>query len=108
MGAKVTIWARKMNQLKEAANEIGGSVHYESVDVVDLKNVQAGLESSVKTQGPVDYLICCAGITRPGYIEDLDVSVFESLMKVNYMGSVNTVKAALPHMMERKSVRVSF
>jgi NADP-dependent 3-hydroxy acid dehydrogenase YdfG len=108
MGAKVTIWARKLNQLEIAAREIGGNVNFESVDVSDFQSVSKGMDNAIKVHGDVDYLICNAGATAPGYIEELDVGVFDWLMKINYMGSVNTVKAALPHMIQRKSVIVDY
>jgi NAD(P)-dependent dehydrogenase (short-subunit alcohol dehydrogenase family) len=38
----------------------------------------------------------------------MDLSVFEETMALNYMGTVNTCKAALPGMVERKQGQVVF
>jgi 3-dehydrosphinganine reductase len=44
-----------------------------------------------------------AGITQPGYVQDLPLKIFEQLMQVNYFGTVYATAAALPAMIQRGS-----
>jgi 3-dehydrosphinganine reductase len=44
-----------------------------------------------------------AGVTRPGYVEELDYKVFRTMMDINYFGTVYVVKALLPGMIARGS-----
>jgi 3-dehydrosphinganine reductase len=59
------------------------------------------VEEVTQRDGIPDLLINSAGITQPGYIQELGLEVFREMMEVNYFGTVNTVKAALPGMMGR-------
>ncbi|MBA4380889.1 MAG: short-chain dehydrogenase, partial [Anaerolinea sp.] len=51
--------------------------------------------------GLPDLVINSAGVTQPGYVQDLDLSVFRQMMEINYFGTVHVVKAVLPGMMAR-------
>jgi NAD(P)-dependent dehydrogenase (short-subunit alcohol dehydrogenase family) len=41
-----------------------------------------------------------AGFAIPGYIEQLTEQDYETMLQVNYLGAVRTIKALLPHFME--------
>lgn len=67
-GAHVTLMARNMKQLQEAAQELSANkVHAKqliklvSADVTDYKNFQKALNEAEATLGPVQMLFCCAG-----------------------------------------------
>ncbi len=53
--------------------------------------------------GTPDVVINSAGITQPGYIQDLSLDTFEHLMAVNYFGTVYITKAVLAGMLTRGS-----
>jgi short-subunit dehydrogenase len=63
--------------------------------------VKLAIQGAVQLSGPIDVLICNAGSAQPGYFHDQDVEIFASAMKLNYMGIVNTVKAAYDDMVRR-------
>ena len=46
-------------------------------------------------------LITSAGLAKPGYFEEVPVSVFERTMAVNYFGTLYFVKAVVPAMRRR-------
>ena len=56
----------------------------------------------MRTLGGIDVLINCAGITWPGYVDKIPDSVWDSMIQVDYMGTVNMVRAMLPYFMEQK------
>lgn len=58
--------------------------------------IYSAVEIIARDIGPIDVLVNCAGTSYAGSIESLDVSVFEHLMRVNYLGTVHLTKAALP------------
>lgn len=43
-----------------------------------------------------------------GRIQDLDVSVFQRLMSINYLGVIHSVKAVLPTMLQQQHGHIAF
>jgi 3-dehydrosphinganine reductase len=109
-GAHVWIIARRQNQLeaalatiekaRQSPKQIFGEV---AGDVSDWEQVSSAVDKVTQAAGVPDLLINSAGITHPGYFQDLDMSIFRSMMEVNYFGTVHAIKACLPGMLQRKS-----
>lgn len=57
---------------------------------------------TVAAFGRLDVLINNAGISMRAMFEDADVAVLRRLMDVNFFGTVETTKAALPHLFATK------
>lgn len=76
---------------------------YFSSSMPNLINFQAQ-----EKLGPVDMLVNCAGMSLSGKFEDLEVSTFERLMSINYLGSVYPSRAVIATMKERRMGRVVF
>ncbi|EFN56464.1 hypothetical protein CHLNCDRAFT_57682 [Chlorella variabilis] len=77
-----------------------------SADTTDMTKVTKAFEEAERNAGPIDVLICNAGLSLPGLFVEQDVSAFELQMRVNYLGNVHSVKAALPGMLQRRAGRV--
>lgn len=112
-GAKVTLMSRTMADLRKAKGKLlceykDGEVHIEAVDVANYKQICSQMESAVTVFGPVNILVCSAGLALPGYFVDQNPSVFQHQMDVNYMGTVHAVKAVLPSMMKRQTGMLTF
>jgi short-subunit dehydrogenase len=60
----------------------------------------------VKNFGGIDMIINNAGVSMRALVEDLDVSVIEKVMDINFYGSVYCTKFALPYIKERKGTIV--
>ncbi len=73
-------------------------VYAYSVDVSDEKEMTTAVNDFVAKNGTLDAVIASAGVTNPDYFSNLPVSEFERIMRINYLGCVVTVKAAVPHM----------
>lgn len=109
-GMDVWLVARRKKLLESARSEVE---HYRqngkqkistfSADVSDLEQVRAAVEQVQQGSGQIDLLINCAGTTYPGYVQDIDLDIFSSMMKVNYFGTVYTTKEVLPAMISRRS-----
>jgi 3-dehydrosphinganine reductase len=106
-GARVWILARRKDALESAVKSlasVNGAKHgMLSADVSDWKQVQAAVQQVIDQAGVPDLLINSAGETHPGYVQEIPVDVFHKLMEINYFGTVHTVKALLPAMLERGS-----
>jgi len=105
--ATVVLVARnklRLQQTLESLPAVNGAVHrYYSVDVCDAAQVQGMADWVVAEVGLPDILVNAAGAAHPGYVQELDLSVFRWLMEVNYFGTVNIIKAFLPGIVQRGS-----
>ena len=68
-------------------------------DVSDPAEVKALFD----TVGPVDLLVCNAGIAEYGLLTDMDEDGWRHLLAVNTDGAWRCCRAAIPHMVHEKS-----
>jgi 3-dehydrosphinganine reductase len=107
-GARVSLVARGEERLDKAANELRAEagddtrVATAAVDVADRAALEASFADLSEKQGPCDILVASAGLTYPGYFEQLDFDHFRELMEVNYFGVLHAVRAVAPSMIERR------
>lgn len=109
-GANVFIVARDQKKLDGALEEIepervSASQRFDalSADVRSYESVEQAIAAIAEAVGAPDILINCAGITHPGYFEELPLSVFRDEMDTNYFGTLHAVKAVLPYMMAQRT-----
>lgn len=102
-GARLALIARNPDRLEQARQSIlrqvlGASVLIAAVDVIDTAALSPAMDRIAAELEGVDMLINSAGILREGYFEKLDPAIFHEVMQINYFGTVNAVRAALPHL----------
>jgi len=68
--------------------------------VADEDGARSMVQAAVDAFGRVDIVINNAGIAAPDSFADLDDSAFRRMADVHYLGTVNVVRAAWPHMVE--------
>ena len=100
-GARVSLVARDLTRLQEAAAVVGPGTEIASADVTQDGAVRRAVEALVAKQGPCDLLVTAAGASHPGYFEDLRPEHFRAQMDLNYFGTLHAVRAVLPSMVER-------
>ncbi len=110
LGANVTILARNQAKLDKATEELragcggdGGDaprVQGLSADVTRIEAVESAVEAACEAggMGDLSVLVCSAGDAECMTFEDTPLDQFEKLMRVNYLGTVNCVRAALPYL----------
>jgi len=105
--AVVVLAARDEQKLKRALESlpaVDNAAHrYYCVDVCDAAQVQAMAEWLVAHVGLPAILINAAGAAHPGYVQELNLSIFRWMMEVNYFGTVHVIKSLLPGMIQRGS-----
>jgi len=101
----ITLIARNKDKLERAREELlqvtkqqshSTEIQVVSADVTDYKTLEQACQSI--TMCDSTFLFVCAGVSHPGYFSEIPPDVFERQMKLNYLGSVYTVKAILPNM----------
>jgi len=103
-GARVSLVARDAAVLARAAAELGDEargVETAAADVADREALVTALAALTSAAGPCDVLVTSAGISRPGYFQELDDQTFRDLMEVNYFGTLHAIRAVVPSMIAR-------
>lgn len=105
-GCKVGAVARRAESLAGLVKEIetaGGRALAVPADVGSRDQVEAAF-AKVRTElGPVDLVVANAGIGRPTLRDPVNMGDVEDTFRINLMGVVYAVSAALPEMLARKS-----
>lgn len=98
-GARVVLGARSVEKLEKVAAEIraaGGEVAVCGVDVVKAEECKRLIDTAIGAFGRIDVLVCNAGLSMRAIFDDVDLDVLHRLMDVNFWGTVNCCKYALP------------
>ena len=101
-GARVVLGARSIQKLQLIAGEIrdrGGEAVYCAVDVTKPEECRELIDTAVREFGGVDVLVCNAGLSMRALF---DLDVLHRLMDVNFWGTVNCCKYALPYLQASK------
>jgi short-subunit dehydrogenase len=98
-GATLGLLARRREPLDELASELPGEGHVPLVaDVSEPDSVAAAVEEF----GGVDVVVANAGITHYRPFAQLPLDEARHMNDVNWLGTIYTVWAALPGMLERR------
>ena len=89
----------------EGLDELGRTCPGIETAVVDVTD--PGAVAEAVGGRPWDHLVTAAGIGHTGKIADTDPATHRRLIEVNYLGTVNTVVAALPAMEQAGRGRVT-
>jgi NAD(P)-dependent dehydrogenase (short-subunit alcohol dehydrogenase family) len=98
-GAKVVCAARgtrALNTVVEQIRQEGGSAVAAPTDVADPAAVRSLAELAESRYGRIDTWVTVAAVGVWGRVEDITAEEFERVMRVNFLGHVHGVHAALP------------
>jgi NAD(P)-dependent dehydrogenase (short-subunit alcohol dehydrogenase family) len=89
--------------LRDIGAELGGDRVLTAVaDVRELAAMEGVAAQAVKRFGGIDVVMANAGISTYGSVLKVDPEAFRTLIDVNIVGVFNTVRAALPSVIERR------
>ena len=97
-GAAVGVLARSAE-----VGELGPRAVALPADVGDRAQVEAAVARFIDEAGGLDLVVANAGIAHYGPFLGQDVEKIEAMTRVNWLGTVYTVKAALGHLVDRAS-----
>jgi len=104
--ARVTVAALPDDDLVDTERELnhrGATYTVAGLDVTDQGALEQAVRRATEELGPCDVVLTCAGIAHPGYFEKLDDAIFRRTMEVDYFGTLYTLRAVVPSMIERRS-----
>jgi NAD(P)-dependent dehydrogenase (short-subunit alcohol dehydrogenase family) len=94
---------RNAQQIEQIEQLAPGRVLCIQMDVTQDGQVQAAVEQTIKHFGQIDVLVNNAGHRMIGAIEESSDAEVRALFDVNVFGVLNVLRAALPHMRERRT-----
>ncbi len=82
--------------------QCGGNAAWFQCDVTDRDGLQDAVDGAVERFGGIDVVVANAGIAPVGMTRSIDPSAFERTIEINLLGVWRTVRACLPHVIERR------
>jgi NAD(P)-dependent dehydrogenase (short-subunit alcohol dehydrogenase family) len=93
-GHHVFATARRLEDLRELSGRPNTSVL--PLDVTDLASIRRAVESLLSEAGRLDALVNNAGYARYGAVEDVSSEEWRRQYEVNFFGTLEVTRAALP------------
>ena len=114
LGSNVLLVARDEQKLahatallKERKNSNKQRLDWLSLDIADWQMVKSLLPEKVKSFGPPDILVNCAGIAYTHYFEKIDYQRFTEVINTNLMGTWGVTRALVQYLKERRGYIVN-
>jgi NAD(P)-dependent dehydrogenase (short-subunit alcohol dehydrogenase family) len=103
-GASVALLDVDADEVRDAAERLGGRALGIAADVTDLGAMQAAVAEMVERFGGLDIAMANAGIAPPTTttIRTVSAEEWERVIDINLLGVWHTVRAALPQVSERR------
>ncbi|WP_275293535.1 SDR family oxidoreductase [Amycolatopsis sp. La24] len=79
----------------DALRAVGDHVSYHQADVLDPTALEKAF-AALSADQPVANVFVSAGVTLPGRVLDVEAAAIERCLMINLMGSINTIRAAVP------------
>ena len=102
-GWRVVLGARRRDPLEELARELGGDERALAArcDVTEWEEVEGLARAAIDCFGAIDAVFANAGFgARRGFLEE-SPEYWRSMVLTNVLGVALTIRATLPHMLER-------
>lgn len=110
-GANLVLAARSeesLGEVKQRCEKAGAKAITVATDVTDPEACRRMVERAVEAFGGIDMLVNNAGTSMWARFEEItDLTLYERLMRVNYLGAVYCTHYALPHIKARKGLLVA-
>ena len=101
-GANVAVVGLEPDELERVASACGNRGAAFEADVTDRDQVRAAVDGTVERFGGIDAVVVNAGIGNGGLMRYMDPDAFQAVLRVNLLGSYETIHATLPHVIERR------
>jgi NAD(P)-dependent dehydrogenase (short-subunit alcohol dehydrogenase family) len=106
-GAKVSLWDRDGDALKQAVDLLGPAASSKVVDVTDYEGLAAAHAAVEREVGPVSILLHSAGVSgKNATVEDFDVDEWRRMIEINLNGTFYVNKVVIPSMKARNYGRI--
>jgi NAD(P)-dependent dehydrogenase (short-subunit alcohol dehydrogenase family) len=109
-GCRIAVAARNAQTLEEVAQEagkMGAQAMAVTTDVTDPNQCWRAIETAVARFGRLDILLCSAGVSMRSYFENSSVSAMETVVRVNFLGTMYATYYAVPHVKKSRGSLVA-
>jgi NAD(P)-dependent dehydrogenase (short-subunit alcohol dehydrogenase family) len=101
-GANVALVGLEPDELQRVASQCGANAAWFECDVTDAEALERAVQGAVERFGGIDVVMANAGIATGGMVRSTDPLAFERTIEINLLGVWRTVRACLPHVIERQ------
>ncbi|MBX5443123.1 MAG: SDR family NAD(P)-dependent oxidoreductase [Solirubrobacteraceae bacterium] len=101
-GARLSLVGLEPERLAALAEELGRDAAWFEADVTDPQALRAAVDGTVERFGGIDVVLANAGVAPVGTVTTLDDAAWERTIEVNLLGVYRTIRATLPHVIERR------
>ena len=101
-GAKLALLDLDRDALDGLASECGDDALALVADVTDFESLERAAANAVERFGGIDVLVANAGISSFGPFTVVDRAAAERTIEVNLLGTLRTLHACLPHVIQRR------
>jgi NAD(P)-dependent dehydrogenase (short-subunit alcohol dehydrogenase family) len=101
-GANVALVGLEPEELQRVAAQCGSNTVWFECDVTDVDALERVVQGTVERFGGIDVVMANAGIAPGGMVRSTDPAAFERTIEINLLGVWRTVRAALPHVVDRR------
>jgi NAD(P)-dependent dehydrogenase (short-subunit alcohol dehydrogenase family) len=97
---------RRPDSVADLVDKYPGTFHPELLDVTDLPAVRALVDRSFAARGRIDVVVSNAGYGLFGAAEELSDEQVSHIIATNLAGSIQLIRAALPHLRAQGGGRI--
>ena len=101
-GARVALVGLEPEELERVAADCGPEATWFEADVTDREQLQAAVDGTLERFGGIDVCISNAGVAGGGPVRLVPSEAIERIVEINLLGSMRTLGACLPHVIERR------
>jgi NAD(P)-dependent dehydrogenase (short-subunit alcohol dehydrogenase family) len=101
-GANVALVGLEPEELERVAAQCGKNAAWFECDVTDVDALERAVQGTVERFGGIDVVMANAGIAPGGMVRSTDPAAFERTIEINLLGVWRTVRATLPHVIDRQ------
>nr|VFK52620.1 MAG: Short-chain dehydrogenase [Candidatus Kentron sp. TUN] len=109
VGARLILSARreeKLQDVKIRCEEIGSKAHVLLLDLADTQSLPSKVHVAWALFNGIDILVNNGGIGQRATAMETDIEIDQTIMRVNYFGTVALTKAILPRMVKRNGGQI--
>jgi NAD(P)-dependent dehydrogenase (short-subunit alcohol dehydrogenase family) len=101
-GANVALVGLEPEELERVAAQCGTNAAWFECDVTDNEALGRAVQGTIERFGGIDVVMANAGIASGGMVRSTDPAAFERTIEINLLGVWRTVRATLPHVIDRQ------
>src|SRR5919106_2440023 len=101
-GARVSLVGLEPGELERVAAQCGPEAAWFEADVTDPEALEGAVTDTVERFGGIDAVMANAGVAPAGMVRFVEPAAFERTIEINLLGVWRTVRACLPHVIERR------